>query len=290
MKKPGIISLFFILFIISAGAAYSQETAETEKKLRIDWEEVDGAIEYRVRIADSKSRIILNQTVESNYIEFYLPPGKYRITVGSVNKFYKTASWSEWSDFEIARPPEPPKKTPIPVTTSVRIGIGIPYFQVIPDWKDLYENSFTGAALNAGFTVNGIFGMPGFIGIEVDATYIQFKGIEAFNRIESDLNSIISGGNIITGTYFDFPVNLIARFGGGLVFTEQEYQKYDINGEKIATGSYQSSDPFFKAGLSLEVKLISKFYIEAGADYYSIYFLVNSFESIRYFCLFGIRL
>lgn len=295
MKKPGIITLLFVFFIFSAGLVYSQETADKEKKLRIDWEEVDGAVEYRVRIADAKSKIVLNETVEPNYIEFFLPPGKYRITVGTVNKFYKIDSWSDWADFEIARPKEPEKEESSKKISRFRIGIGMPYFQVISGWKDLYDNSYTGAALNAGFMADGLgflrrFRAFNYIGIELDACYIQFKGKEAFNRIKSNLNSIITGGNLIAATDFNFPVNVIARGGGGIVFTEQVYKKYDTAGEEIATGKYQSSDPFLKAGLSLEVKIISDFYIEAGADYYSIFFLVNRFESIRYFCLLGIRL
>ena len=108
-----------------------------------------------------------------------------------------------------------------------------------------------------------------FIGFELEGTIAQFESKSKQWRIDTKMKNIFTGGNVFFASRFKFPVNLIARLGGGIAYTNQEYERYDetnITSSDVVT--LKSQDPYYKAGLSLEYRIDDFLYLEAGADYY----------------------
>lgn len=66
---------------MTSKVAFSQNEGEkedgtkSEKKIRIDWEEVPGVIKYKILIKDSLNMTALEEETSSNFLEFSLPRG-----------------------------------------------------------------------------------------------------------------------------------------------------------------------------------------------------------------------
>lgn len=266
---------------------------KNEKKYSFDWEEVDGAVKYKVQIANQFDSVVFERDVESNSIKFAITPGRYRVRVGAINKFNKLGSWSKWEDIDIvtARPTLSARGKGF-WGLGVKLGAGISYFHILPAWNSIYENSYSGAFVNIGYLLGNIpllraIRLTRFAGFELETNYVKFPGRDDPNRIKSQITNIFTGGNFYLITNFNFPLNLIIRGGAGMVSTQQEYEKLDGSGK---TGTLHSRDPYYRAGLSLEYSLYPSLFLEGGIDYYLIRYLEEDFKSLRYFSLIGVRL
>lgn len=279
----------FHLIILHAGLLSEKH----EKKYSFDWQEVDGAVKYKVQIADQYDSVVFEKEVESNSIKFAITPGRYRVRVGAINKFNKLGSWSKWEEIDIVTAkPIPPARGKGLWGLGIKIGAGMSYFHILPAWNKIYENSYSGAFVNIGYLLGNLpllraIGPTRFAGFELETNYVKFPGRDDPNRIKSQLTNIFTGGNLYITTKFNFPLNLIIRGGAGIVSTQQEYEKLDGSGK---TGTLNSRDPYYRAGLSLEYSLYPSLFLEGGVDYYLIRYLDENFESLRYFSLIGVRL
>jgi hypothetical protein len=281
---------FFSLHVLILHVGVSSENLE--KKYSFNWEEVDGAVKYKVQIANQYNSVVLEEEVDSNSIKFAIAPGKYRVRVGAINKFNKLGSWSNWEDIDIAtRRPIPFKRGKGLWGLGIKLGVGISYFQLQPEWNSIYQNSYSGAFVTIGYGLGNLplfrsVGLTRFVGFEFETNYVQFQGKDDPDRIRSDLTNTFTGGNLYITTNFNFPLNIIIRGGIGVVITQQEYERLDGSGTDILS----SRDPYYKAGFSVEYSLFPTLFLEGGIDYYTVGYLEENFKSLRYFSLVGLRL
>ncbi|MDY6935383.1 MAG: hypothetical protein SVZ03_14305 [Spirochaetota bacterium] len=292
------LSLTLIILIFNnTDNTYAQKSAEIKtKKTRISWEEVEGAKRYRVHITNVYGKLILKRDVSSNFVDFIISPGNYRIRIGAINKFNKVGSWSDWADIKIQRATKykikEKKRDKVPSEFGLKLGIGVPYFQLLSEWDSLYHNSFSGVYVNIGYCLGNflhfnLFHAFRFIGLEIESTYTRFKSKDAFNREHVEMSNIIAGCNLFFTTRFSIPFNFILRGGGGVAFTKQDRDMSDFNEEEDVT---TSQDPYYRVGLSIEYRFAKHLYLETGIDYYAIKFLEEQLKSMRYFCLIGVRI
>ena len=101
--KFNIIYLIITSLAIAIALAPAYAAEKKEKTIRIKWEGIQGIIRYMVQIKNSKDTVVLDKTVATSYIDFLLPPGKYQIRIGAVNKFEKISFWTEWDAIEIRK-------------------------------------------------------------------------------------------------------------------------------------------------------------------------------------------
>jgi hypothetical protein len=286
--------------------------SSAEKKMKLSWEEVEGAVSYKILIKDLKGKIIIAKDADSNYFVLELQPDNYKIRIGSVNKFGKVGSWSDWADLIVEKPvlesvekenekqKEIEKEKQKEITKSessshvFKVGIGISYFDIQPDWNEFYKDTYNAYSFDIACGFRRI-NFPGFLqfmkytGVDVEGNYVKFNGKKELNRVESDMTNIISGINFYISTNFDFPLNFAVRGGGGLAYTILDYQKYDLFGNPTDKGTSSTSASYYKAGVSIECKIFSHFFIEGYADYYIINYLIKDFKTLRFSCLAGVR-
>ncbi len=292
-KRDTTVLVFCIVMSLICVDKLSADTGDRQdvKKLRINWERDENAAGYRVQIRDTLDKLVLNREVESNYIDFMLSPGKYRIRVGVVNKFNKIDVWSDWRYFEIARRAIV-KPASSAFNIGLKIGVGMCYFQMLPEFDSYYTNSYQSAAVMVGYSLRNMALFTSlrflrFTGLELESSYVKFEGKEAKNSVKTDNTHIITGVNVYMRTMFNFPLNLIVRGGGGIAYTEFEYYNIDGNGNST---SLDSQDPFYRIGCSLEFNLTRFLFFESGIDYYVISYIGDEVKTLRYFGLIGIRL
>lgn len=262
--------------------------AAQSKKLRIEWEDVEGAVKYEVQIKNQSGSIVVREVVTSPRIAFSLKPGKYQLRIGSVNKFNKVSSWSDWQPIEIKKSR---KKKVFESDESLgnligfRVGIGPNYYQIQADWKNVYESSsYSGLSFYLGYS----FWFFRFAGAEIESSYISLKSAEDPDTAQTDAKLIISGFNIYGTTNLNFPLNLYFRLGGGIARSDISYELKTTT-ETTETGSITSRDPYYKAGVSLEFRISRSFFIETGVDYYVIQYLEKDMKTIKYYGLVGIK-
>lgn len=303
MNKLRYIVLVYFLLILTLSGVSAQvkqtEMSSAERKIKLTWEEVEGAVSYKIVIKDQEGRTIIDKNVESNYFVLELQPDNYTIRIGGVNKFGKVGSWSDWADLNIEKQVLETAKEEKEKEISkaevqplcLKIGIGVSYFAIQPDWNEYYKDSFNAYSLDIAYAFRKV-NFPGFMkytGLDIESNYVKIGGKKQFNRVDSDMTNIISGVNIFISTNFDFPLNFTVRGGGGLAYTMLEYQKYDSSGNPMEKGTSSTTDYYYKAGVSIEYKFYSRFFIEGYADYYSISYLVKDFKTLKFSCLAGIK-
>ena len=297
MLKQNITVLLSLLFIFYSDINYAETRSNSVEKTkrRISWEEVLGATKYRVQIKDKYEKYIINKDVDTNYIDFLISPGNYKIRVGAMNKFSKVGAWSDWIDMNNIKTKMPKKRTSPPISLpylGLKIGVGLPYFQILDTWENIYDNSYSGFVVNIGYGLDHIrylkpFWFAKYSGVELEANNIILKGKEQPNRIKSDLNNLITGGSLYFKTDMDFPINFYIRAGTGIVYTIQKYNEYDTLGNKTGTEKLESVDPYYRIGLSIEYRFLSLFFLEISGDYHIIDYYDNNLNSLRYTCFIG---
>ena len=101
-------TIILLLLIILAAAQEvdliaKKNSSKSGQVTNISWESIKGAKKYMVIITDTKNSVILKREVNTNFVNFKLPVGEYRIRIGTVNKFSKIASWSDWTEIKIVK-------------------------------------------------------------------------------------------------------------------------------------------------------------------------------------------
>jgi hypothetical protein len=301
MSKLKNILLFCIFFTLTLPGVFGQvkqsEMSSAERKVKLSWKEVDGAVSYKVVIKDSIGNTIIDKESDSNNFTLELQPDNYKIRIGSFNKFGKLGSWSDWADLIIERPVVKPvekekdmSKSEVPL--NFKIGMGGSYFVIQPDWNKYYKDSYNAFSMDIAYGFRSVdfpflLGFMKYTGLDIESNYVKFTGKAAFNKIESDITNIISGINFFISTNFDFPLNFAVRGGGGLVYTLLDYKKYDNTGNPKEKGTSTTTALYYKTGVSIEYRFFSRFFLEGYADYYSINYLAMDFKSFRFSCLAG---
>ncbi|MCU0822682.1 MAG: fibronectin type III domain-containing protein [Spirochaetes bacterium] len=272
-------------------AEIKEEKKDETVKRRIKWEDAEGATEYRVQISNSQGKIIINKTVSESSFDIELPYGEYHIRIGAVNKFGKIGSWSDWANVALEETKDVPKlaaKSFVTYTPMfLKLGIGPSFFVLFPDWNDLYKNSYNATTMYVGAAP---FDFPylRYSGIEFEGTFAKFKSKSGGRRINSEMKNIITGLNLFARSWFDSPVNAVLRLGGGAVFTEQKFEKFNTNNiYSRSTAVLKSNDPYYKAGLSVEYRALENLYLEAGADFYLVRYLTSELRGLKYFIVIG---
>ncbi len=291
-----VLTLFFIIQIIISAHSQEQKKPPEQRsfKTSINWPDIQGAIMYNIEVADVNYKIVFQETVIPSNIEFSLPAGEYRVRIGTVNKFQKIAGWSDWAVLKVTGKVKKKAKEKITFNNSIKIAVGVPYFQILSDYSNFFNNSFYGGTFMAGSRIPTIIpflnsAIFNYMGLEIEGTYIKFEGKEIPNRVKTNKTDIIAGINLYFATDLDIPVNFILRGGGGIVQTKFEYADSVVNEMNEYNDNVLTSiDFYYKAGASIEYSFIKYFFVEAGADYYDFRYVGVTFTVLRYFLLAGV--
>ncbi len=259
--------------------------------VRIDWEAIDGAIGYAIRITDKDGKEIIATSTETNTVTVPLPPGTYRLRIGVVNKFRKIGSWSEWETIEIKR-----GTTAIETRFSrnlfnlgIKLSVGIVNYSLSGNWQNYFMDSignFNGIlAYDVG--THGAFGEWGvlrYTGVEFEGSTMEFKAKQNTAGTTFDIQGSTFGVNLYAATRFDIPVNFILKAGGGVAITSI------INKRGTGDVPNESNDPFYKAGIAIEISISRPLFAQFGADYLRVLYQTQNMEATRYYCMIGLRL
>ncbi len=280
LKRISIAVLYsvtaLILILISAQLNF---LSAAEKKLKIEWDSIAGATGYSVEIKNSLDITVVDKKTTDPIVEFSVPPGKYKMRIGSINKFDKVSSWSDWEEITVEYSIDYNKKIdPCSPYPAFRLSAGWIITQPLQPWDSILDFSLTGVQINFGF-----FYANGFwrhFGLEFDVSYQYLLGK---NFITTKMNNILIGGNIFLRTDFTIPVNLIIRGGGGIALSNLEYKN-------VFTGlqdKFWNYSPYYKIGAAFEFKLYKNLFIETGLDYteiiYGADYGTGNIRSFQYF-------
>ena len=295
-----IITLCCAMLLTSLSQAAHGSDGKSDKPLRIKWQAVEGVSRYHVEILDESGATRLTKTVDDNVIEFSLPPGRYRIRIGAINKFEKLSFWSDWEDFEI-RKSKPSKffSNDFPAGVGVTIRGGVSYHMLLPPWNSVYRNSsFTMKYLGFYGSVGFHFGDSKQLKVE---SFLKYTGIELEAGIcryrdrfdpyfQTSLMTVNGGPVFFLKTRFPIPLNFYLRAGGGLSYIEQRYRRFNVNGLPIQQGSVRSSYPYARAGVAAEFNFLYALNLSLGVDYFIIFIPDSFFSYVRYIAMVGVRL
>ena len=67
------------------------------------WEKTEGAVAYRVEVADESGRLIFFRDTGALSVEVPLEPGSYRLRISALNKFYQIDTPGEWRAVTVRR-------------------------------------------------------------------------------------------------------------------------------------------------------------------------------------------
>ena len=265
------------------------------KDAEIEWGDVKGALRYRVQIKNFNEDLIIDKEVTDNSIKVSLYKGDFYLRIAVVNKFEKISVWSDWAKISVVikdKVIHNYNKTLLGL--GLRVGIGGHYYQVLPDWNNLYENSLKGVDFNLAYGFKYIKSLRTtflrFTGVQLDFNYIDFDGLQDFTKVDTGMSNVFIGLDIFGCTNFNFPINFIFRAGGGLVNSTLNIQKHDESGNALEYEEIATQDPFYKFGASVECTYYPGFFIDIGADYTTISYIEKSFTSLRYFAVVGVKL
>ncbi|TAL35340.1 MAG: hypothetical protein EPN93_10640 [Spirochaetes bacterium] len=255
-------------------------TGNAPKLLKLEWNGVPGAKKYSVQIQDQSGKTLFDGTVNESAVERAFDPGQYRMRIGAINKFNKIAGWSDWQDVSVVkgRPPG------IGFWGNLHISVaaGMPYYRLTGDFSKYLGNSYSGANLTGRF--EGGKGFWKYTGLELEGAYVTMKYAGAQKKVPDNGTLMMGGGALLVRTAFDFPVNLIARMGGGMCSSSYEYTTLIMQKQ-----TYTSMDPYLRAGVSIEYAFYRPFFCELGADYLSVMYKASSLDSTRFYFMAGMR-
>ncbi len=254
----------------------SVDSAIPGKPLVLRWAAVDGAVAYIVQMTDETGAAVLERQVTPNNLEFSVPPGKYRVRIGVINKFGKFWYWSDWEDISVIR------RTPFQTVwhkIGVRLGAGPVYGYVLSPWNTYLENSFSGASFNLG--VYSDYRFLRYLGIEIETAGVHYRGSE-----DLALTSVTAGGNLMFRTAFAYPLNGIFRAGGGIAFTRLSYRDA-FSAEDIVLWD---SCPYYRAGGALEFRFYGDYFVEGGCNYTVTAMRGKDLRGLDFFMRIGARI
>jgi len=248
--------------------------------LKLEWNGVPGAKKYSVQIQDQAGKSLFDDTVSGSLIEREFAPGQYRMRIGPINKFNKLVGWSDWQDLSVVK-----GKAPVYgfwANLHVAVAAGMPYYQVTGAFKPYLGNSFSGVNLMTRF--EGGKSIWKYTGIELEGAYVSMKYADASKKVPDQGTLMMGGGALFVRTDFDFPVNLIARAGGGGCSSTYQYTTLTNKTNKLT-----STDPYIRVGASIEYVFYRPFFCEMGVDRLSVMYKDSSLDSMRYYFMMGMR-
>lgn len=287
--------LISAILVMSTGLIMSYADEKKQKQLRIKWETSEGIDKYKVQIMDSDGKTVLDKTVDTNYVEFYFQPGKYKIRIGAINKFDKISFWSDWEDIEIRKAVKSKFFiNEFPAKAGLKFSGGISYNMVLPSWNNIQKNTYLNYIGVIGFHFGNMKAVNSesfarFIGLELEGSYSRYNSQNNL-LFKSKLTHMTGGLNFFIKTRLQIPIQFYVRIGGGAVYTTQKYIRYNINGIPLKQGALHSIDPYAKAGGAIELNFLYALSLNIGADYFAVFYQGNIFHSIRYYALIGFRI
>jgi hypothetical protein len=295
-----IMTLLISACVVLSAAVPAFADEEPRKPIRIKWETLEGIIRFIVQIKDSGGEVVLDKTVETSFIDFLLPPGKYQIRLGAVNKFEKVSFWTEWDSLEIRKSERSKFFTnDFAAKVGLKISVGAAYNMLLPPWNTIYKNSsFTLNYLNYMGVVGFHFGnskyvnQTGFLkymGLELEGSYTNYAGIDSIQFV-SKLMNVTAGPNLFVKTNLKIPLNFYFRVGGGASYSLQEFTRRNYWGQPLQSGTIRSLDPYAKVGVSIELNFLYAMSLNIGADYLVIFYQDKFFQGLRYFAMLGVRI
>ncbi len=153
--------------------------------------------------------------------------------------------------------------------------------QMSPGIDNISGRTFIGAMANLGIT--GRHGFSRYVGFEADTSWARFDG----SGIMRSLTWSLTGGGIVLRTAFSFPVNLLARFGGGIAVSGLEYTD-----PLAGSMTLWSEKPYYRAGGALELVYYKGLFIELGGDYLAglMTYDGSDINAMRYFVRAGVKI
>ncbi|HOT43683.1 MAG TPA: hypothetical protein PLM53_04450 [Spirochaetota bacterium] len=297
---PYRIIITALLIVAASSTLLAQEKEKKEKAIRIKWAAVEGVIKYMVQMKNAEDTIVLDRTVTTNFIDFVLPPGNYRIRIGAINKFEKVSFWTEWENVEIRKGVKQKFFTNrYPGGVGLKINGGVSYNMLLPQWNSMYKDSaFNLTYLGYMGSIGFHFGeskyiksknFARFMGLELDGRYCMYAGKNS-PQFKSRLVNIAGGLNLFIKSRLDVPINFYFRLGGGASYSMQTYTRGNALGIPLVNGRVKSIDPYAKAGVSIEVNFLYAMSLNVGTDYYILFYNNKFFQSLHYYVMLGFRI
>ncbi|HRS75600.1 MAG TPA: hypothetical protein P5203_00060 [Spirochaetota bacterium] len=297
---PYRIIITALLIVAASSTLLAQEKEKKEKAIRIKWAAVEGVIKYMVQMKNAEDAIVLDRTVTTNFIDFVLPPGNYRIRIGAINKFEKVSFWTEWENVEIRKGVKQKFFTNrYPGGVGLKINGGVSYNMLLPQWNSMYKDSaFNLTYLGYMGSIGFHFGeskyiksknFARFMGLELDGRYCMYAGKNS-PQFKSRLANIAGGLNLFIKSRLDVPINFYFRLGGGASYSMQTYTRGNALGIPLVNGRVKSIDPYAKAGVSIEVNFLYAMSLNVGTDYYILFYNNKFFQSLHYYVMLGFRI
>ncbi len=98
-----VCAVFALCIGFPAPAEDKPRSPAAAQRRKIEWQAVEGARRYEVKIRDAEKKIVLESYSEIPHLEAALPPGVYEIKITVMNVFDKPAVASDWMEFRIVR-------------------------------------------------------------------------------------------------------------------------------------------------------------------------------------------
>lgn len=295
---PAIVTAL-IAATLALATPWAAAQEENVKKFVIRWESIEGIIRYTVQVRDSAGSLVVDKTVDLNYVELELIPGSYSIRIAAINKFEKLSFWTDWKDIKISgRSTGKFFSTAYPARTGFAIRGGLSYNMFLPPWSGRYKNStFTMTHLNYNGVFSFQFGNSKFIdaknfirfmGIELEMSYARYSGKKT-PTFTSRITHISGGANISLSTRMDSVINFSVRVGAGATQSAQYFTKKDITGIPYNQDTIRSLDPYAKAGVSMDLSFLYAMTATIGTDYIVTFYKDEIMQQLRYYVMAGIR-
>ncbi len=282
MKKknaPSILAAALLAAAFAATLLIPTTNAGAAKRgvTRIDWEAVESAEKYQVIVRNAAGAVVLDQAVESPYIDVTLPPGRYRIQVTPITKFSKPGVPSDLEEVEIIRKTLGER---IRDGMYLRLAAGPVYSRVHPAWNEMLGDSGAGLSLSAGLYT--AYGLWRFTGIDFEVDIVRYESQD----MKAKLTDVRTGFLLALTTGPRHPLGLIARAGGG-VDNSRLVSPSPVTGEQELRWA---NFPYWKAGGALEYRFPGAYTVEAGAYYTTVYQESEPMKTVDYFLRAGVRL
>ncbi len=286
-----IVKIVFLALCLFLQPVFAQN--DNGKKIKFSWERVEWAQGYEIQIKDKKDKLVFKKRVYENRIEFTLPPGKYKIRIGAIDKFDKTAAWSNWQDTKIMLKEPEGKRS---LLFGIKISSGMQYVYFPNTWESPFNNSYKGISGRISFVLGEFVlfkplkfikytGLLKHFGFEIEGSYFRFKGKDLPGKYKTDMTNQTAGINILYITDFDMPLNFIIRGGAGA--SKSMFTRY--LGLNLQDKS-DSFDPYYKVGGAMELSFLKYLFLECGADFFITDYIDHNLKSLRYYAQMGIRI
>jgi len=175
----------------------------------------------------------------------------------------------------------------------LKLSIGWSFNQIIDPWTNAYDSSPLAGQIVLSYglgNINSIKKIPfvKWFGLDYVYHYVRYTSKASIVGLDSKLQLFSWGLNLSITSDFDFPLNFIIRFGGGLTYSNLNFTTSGLVGYTDGTYIRKSFDFFWNAGVAMEIRFWHV-HFEIGADFYNILYTQNPMYGIRYFISAGVR-